>query len=105
MGDMAELGDDEVSLHYQVGAYAQQAGVDALYSLGSLSANASQAFGGTHFEDRELLSEALTQELRAALDSALDSERVTPPITFLVKGARSSQMEKTVEMLLTRGNT
>ncbi|MGY8850579.1 MAG: UDP-N-acetylmuramoyl-tripeptide--D-alanyl-D-alanine ligase, partial [Pseudomonadales bacterium] len=97
MGDMAELGDDEVILHHQVGAYAQQAGVDALYSLGSLSANASQAFGGTHFEDRELLSEALTQELQAALASA--------PVTFLVKGARSSQMEKTVEMLLTRGNT
>ena len=97
MGDMAELGDDEVSLHHQVGAYAQQAGIDALYSLGSLSANASQAFGGTHFEDRELLSEALTQELQAAIASA--------PVTFVVKGARSSQMEKTVEMLLTRGNT
>ena len=97
MGDMAELGDDEVSLHHQVGAYAQQSGVEALYSLGSLSANASQAFGGTHFEDRDLLAEALTQELQSAL--------VTAPVTFLVKGARSSQMEKTVEMLLTRGNT
>jgi len=92
MGDMGELGDDASSLHCQVGSYAQQAGIDALYSLGHLSANASQAFGGTHFEERDLLAVALTQEMQSA------------PVTFLVKGSRSAQMENTVDMLLTRGN-
>ena len=92
MGDMGELGDDASSLHCQVGSYAQQAGIDALYSLGHLSANASQAFGGTHFEERDLLAVALTQEMQSA------------PVTFLVKGSRSAEMENTVDMLLTRGN-
>lgn len=92
MGDMAELGDDAASLHYQVGRYVHQAGIDALYSLGQLSANASEAFGGTHFQDRDLLTEALIQELQS------DS------VTFLVKGSRSAHMEQTVDMLLTRGN-
>lgn len=92
MGDMAELGDDAASLHRRVGGYAQRAAIDALYSLGDLSANASEAFGGSHFEDRDLLAEALTQELQSA------------PVTFLVKGSRSAHMEQTVDMLLTRGN-
>ncbi|MDG2502062.1 MAG: UDP-N-acetylmuramoyl-tripeptide--D-alanyl-D-alanine ligase [Porticoccaceae bacterium] len=92
MGDMAELGDDAASLHRRVGGYAQRAAIDALYSLGDLSASASEAFGGSHFEDRDLLTEALTQELQSA------------PVTFLVKGSRSAHMEQTVDMLLTRGN-
>tara|TARA_B110000046_G_scaffold185720_1_gene228850 strand:- start:11117 stop:12493 length:1377 start_codon:yes stop_codon:yes gene_type:complete len=92
MGDMAELGDDSASLHSQVGLYAQQVGIDAFYSLGSLSAHASQAFGGMHFAQRDLLTDALTHELSLG------------PVSFLIKGSRSAQMEQTVEMLLTRGS-
>jgi UDP-N-acetylmuramoyl-tripeptide--D-alanyl-D-alanine ligase len=92
MGDMAELGDDASKLHSQVGIYAQQAGIDALYSLGDLSAHASLAFGGSHFAERDLLTDALARELRSG------------SVSFLVKGSRSAQMELTVEMLLTRGN-
>jgi UDP-N-acetylmuramoyl-tripeptide--D-alanyl-D-alanine ligase len=44
LGDMAELGADAESLHQQVGEYALKSGIDALFTLGSLSAHASAAF-------------------------------------------------------------
>jgi UDP-N-acetylmuramoyl-tripeptide--D-alanyl-D-alanine ligase len=98
MGDMGELGDDSVNLHSQVGMYAQQAGIDALYTVGDLSAHACQIFDGNHCATKELLATALEQELETA-----DSEN--NPVTFLVKGSRSAGMEQIVEHLITRGDT
>lgn len=92
MGDMGELGPDEVMLHRRVGEYAQQAGLDAVYSLGALSAGATEVFGGRHFDSQDSLIEALTDEL------------VSPDTTCLVKGSRSSGMDQIVAMLLLRGN-
>ena len=98
MGDMGELGDDSVNMHSDVGAYALEAGIDALYAVGDLSANACAAFGGNHFQSKELLATAVSQELvRATADNR--------PVTFLVKGSRSAGMEKIVEHLITRGNS
>ena len=94
LGDMAELGADKQELHRQVGVYARAAGVDQLYTLGRLSALASEAFsGGEHFEDIELLKEALCRE-------ALVENGVRSDLTLLVKGSRSSQMDLVVDMLL-----
>jgi len=92
MGDMGELGPDEVMLHRHVGEYAQQAGLDDVYSLGTLSAGAAEVFGGRHFENYDSLIEALADDL------------VSPDITCLVKGSRSSGMDQIVAMLLLRGN-
>jgi UDP-N-acetylmuramoyl-tripeptide--D-alanyl-D-alanine ligase len=92
MGDMAELGPDELMLHRHVGEYARQAGLDDLYSVGVLSAGAAEIFGGRHFESRDSLIEALTYELQS------------PESACLVKGSRSSGMEHVVEMLLLQGN-
>jgi len=98
MGDMAELGEDSINMHSEVGAYALEAGIDALYAVGEQSASACAAFGGNHFQSRELLATAVAQELsRASADNR--------PVTFLVKGSRSAGMEKIVEHLITRGNT
>ncbi len=63
MGDMGELGEDSVNMHSEVGAYALEAGIDALYAVGDLSASACAAFGGNHFQSRELLATAVAQEL------------------------------------------
>jgi UDP-N-acetylmuramoyl-tripeptide--D-alanyl-D-alanine ligase len=98
MGDMGELGDDSINMHAAVGDYAAQAGIDALYAVGDLSANACAAFGGNHFQSKDLLAVAVEQELTRATADGL-------PITFLVKGSRSAGMEKIVEHLITRGNT
>ena len=92
LGDMAELGTDEEQLHQQVGEYAVKSGMDAFYTLGHLSAFASAAFNGEHFEDLDLLKLALLKEGKSS------------DLTILVKGSRSSQMDLVVDMLLTENS-
>jgi UDP-N-acetylmuramoyl-tripeptide--D-alanyl-D-alanine ligase len=88
LGDMAELGEAAVSLHAQMGQQAQAAGIAHLYTVGPLSAAASEAFGqgGAHFRDQTQLIDAL----RA---------RIQPGDTLLIKGSRSAAMDRVVDAL------
>ena len=92
LGDMGELGDTGLALHAAIGEQAAMQGVDALFTLGNLSAAASQAFaqvkGGVaqHFGDLTDLLTVLGQTLQ-------------PETTVLVKGSRSARMERVVEAL------
>jgi UDP-N-acetylmuramoyl-tripeptide--D-alanyl-D-alanine ligase len=92
MGDLAELGKDAVSLHFQVGESAKAAGIDALWGSGGMSRAAVDGFGGDgrYFPDREALIAAL-------------KETLTPQDTVLVKGSRSAGMEHVVSSLLQAG--
>jgi UDP-N-acetylmuramoyl-tripeptide--D-alanyl-D-alanine ligase len=92
LGDMRELGPDEIALHELTGDRARQAGIDYVFSFGKLSAATTQQFGtqGQHFTDRN--------ELIAALQPHLQSGN-----TILVKGSRSMKMELIVEKLLPEG--
>ena len=45
LGDMKELGRDELSLHREVGAYAKEKGVDLLIAVGELSAATAGGYG------------------------------------------------------------
>ncbi len=85
LGDMAELGTQEKSLHREIGAYARDRGVDVLLALGPLSAEAVQVFGdgGLHFQSHEELIQALRDALRA------DTKVV-------VKGSRAMHMEEII---------
>lgn len=89
LGDLAELGDATVDLHRSIGVAAAAAGIDALYSVGTLSAHAANAFGGEqrHFATQEELMANLIPML------ALGT-------TLLVKGSRSAQMERVVAALM-----
>jgi UDP-N-acetylmuramoyl-tripeptide--D-alanyl-D-alanine ligase len=87
-GDMAELGADADALHEQIGAYALAAGIDALYTVGRLSAAASAVFNGQHFADAELLKRPLVEEAKCR------------ELTLLVKGSRSAKMDLVVDMLM-----
>ena len=89
LGDMAELGVDAEQLHREVGAYALSAGIDQLYTLGSLSASASEVFKGQHFSDLESLQAPLFNEIERS------------DLSLLVKGSRSSKMDLIVDMLVT----
>ena len=40
MGDMGEVGDQGPAFHREVGAYAAERGIDALFALGDASADA-----------------------------------------------------------------
>jgi len=81
LGQMAELGVDEVQLHYEVGRYARRAGVDALYATGPLSKSIVEGFGpeGRFCESSEDLVDSLLDRVRAGSDGVL---------TLLVKGSR-----------------
>jgi UDP-N-acetylmuramoyl-tripeptide--D-alanyl-D-alanine ligase len=52
LGDMLELGPEEVALHREAGAQAAAAGVEVLVTVGPLAAHMAQGFGGeTHAVD------------------------------------------------------
>lgn len=88
LGDMGELGNTGEQLHAAIGHKAATAGIDALYTLGKLSANASAAFGKPELAFSEL------DDLLSALDS-----RLQPGDNVLVKGSRSARMERVVDAL------
>lgn len=89
MGDMKELGPDADALHEQVGAQASDAGIDQLHAVGEFSAFAVRAFDG----------EAILHDDQAAMIAAL-VPLLQPGTTLLVKGSRSSAMDRVVAALL-----
>ncbi len=87
LGDMGEVGDQGPQFHAEVGGYAAQRGIDALYTLGEMSTHAAQAFGqGRHFQDLQALLQVLMQ-------SAVNFKSV------VVKGSRFMKMEQVVQAL------
>ena len=91
LGSMAELGDDSVRLHQQVGAYAAECGIDELWATGPYADAAVAAFGahGHYFAELDQLLEMLPTVLQ-------EDDKV------LVKGSRSAGMERVVDMLMNR---
>ena len=93
LGDMAELGSESAELHEQAGRQARVKGVQRLYAVGEYARYAAVAFGdeGLHFSAQEQLISRLKEDL---------NERVT----LLVKGSRSSHMERVVAALTVANN-
>ncbi len=89
MGDMAELGADAQRLHDEVGALAKRSGIERLYAVGPRARGAAVAFGqgARHFADQGELIAALRAELRSG-------------VVLLIKGSRSSAMDRVVRALL-----
>jgi UDP-N-acetylmuramoyl-tripeptide--D-alanyl-D-alanine ligase len=84
LGDMAELGENSPQLHAQVFDYAKQQGLSTLFCLGPKAAAAAHTTGfGRAFASLELLIAALQVE-------------ITSESQVLVKGSRSSKMERVV---------
>ncbi|MDP3704805.1 MAG: UDP-N-acetylmuramoyl-tripeptide--D-alanyl-D-alanine ligase [Legionellaceae bacterium] len=89
LGDMGELGDWAEQHHHDVGLAARQYGIDLVMTCGKQSASTSLAFGpqGKHYDNQTNLTHDLVGYLNAET-------------TVLVKGSRSSAMEKIVHDLL-----
>ena len=88
LGDMGELGETGEQLHAAIGQQAAALGVDEMYTLGSLSAAASAAFGAKGYAFNAL------ESLLAAAQPALHAGT-----HVLVKGSRSARMERVVDAL------
>ena len=88
MGDMGELGAEARAMHAEVGAFAREAKVDALFALGAESAAAVSAFGvgARHFDELDAILGAARREAKAGA-------------TLLVKGSRFMKMERIADAL------
>jgi UDP-N-acetylmuramoyl-tripeptide--D-alanyl-D-alanine ligase len=82
LGDMLELGRDELRFHAEIGAHAGECGVDVLIAVGPLAAHMGARYGG---------------EMHAVQDAAaaaqLAAELVVPGDTVLVKASRGVGLE------------
>jgi len=89
LGDMGELGEDEVLLHKAVGRAAKRLGIDRILATGSLSQNTVKTFGsgGQWYESIDGLIEELQRS-------------ATEDTNVLIKGSRFMQMERVVEALI-----
>ncbi len=86
LGDMKELGSNELSLHFDTGAYAKEIGVDSVIAVGPLAKELARGADGEWFESIDALKEKL-------------GSLVKEGDTVLVKASHSMQFEKIVEFL------
>ncbi|WP_454904651.1 UDP-N-acetylmuramoyl-tripeptide--D-alanyl-D-alanine ligase [Variovorax gossypii] len=90
LGDMAEVGERSTEFHAEVGDWARQRGIEAVYTLGSATAHTVAAFrgdaDGRHFNEFDALGAAVLARL--------------PHVgSVLVKGSRSMKMERVVQAI------
>ena len=88
LGDMKELGNQEITAHKNAGNYAKKAGVDFLITFGDLAKYSADSFkdNAIHFTDKEKLITFLSKMLNT--NSCV-----------LIKGSRSMQMEDVVNAI------
>ena len=90
LGDMGEVGQQGPQFHAEVGAVAQRAGIEHIWSTGALCAHLGT---GRHFADKA----ALAAELLAALQ---DTSTAPAAAAVLVKGSRFMKMEQVVQAIV-----
>ena len=92
LGDMAELGVDQLSQHREAGLLARREGIERLFTIGHLAHAATEAFGlgAEHYRDCATLLDALRHGAGSG-------------VTVLVKGSRVMQLEKIVAGLTVPG--
>lgn len=86
LGDMGEVGANGAAMHAEVGAYANECAIDNLLAFGPAAAGAAAAFGerGRSFD---------------SIDVLVDYLATLAPANILVKGSRSTHMERVVRAL------
>ncbi|MCB1583773.1 MAG: UDP-N-acetylmuramoyl-tripeptide--D-alanyl-D-alanine ligase [Xanthomonadales bacterium] len=92
VGDMAELGDEAISLHGNVGQYAQQQGVDKILAVGQYAQAVCQG-NESRCQSFDAVEKLMTHLSKQPISKG----------TVLVKGSRSMRMERIVEMLVAGG--
>lgn len=93
LGDMGELGEDEKKLHYEVGAYAADCKIDALFCCGTLSKELAKGA-----RERREWNEVFYFEEKAELMSAL-KDYVKEQDTVLIKASHFMNFPEIVRFL------
>ena len=88
LGDMKELGSNELALHYDTGAYAKEIGIDRVLSVGPLAKELARGAEDVWFESIDALLPELPDLLK-------DGD------TVLVKASHSMHFENIVDNLKT----
>lgn len=99
LGDMFELGKNEVNLHYEIGTYAALSGIDVLICVGSLSENMFQGAQNAN-SIKEFLYFKTRDELMNELPKLLHNND-----TILVKASHSMGFERIVTQLTELGQS
>lgn len=86
LGDMKELGAEELKLHFDTGKYSKDKGVDVTVAIGPLAKSLADGADGVWFEDIESAKKALPDIIK-------DGD------TVLVKASHSMQFEKIVDFI------
>jgi len=102
LGDFAELGEDELLVHQQIGELAAEKGIQKFFAIGEKMNHAVASFQkiagnkavASFYQDKKALVTVLKNELG----------KTTADIIILVKGSRSQAMEEVVEQLVEKGN-
>jgi len=94
LGDFAELGTDSEHLHRQMGMDAKQAGVTKLWTIGTESKQASEAYGSDaeHFNNINELKDKLQEELSS-------------DVVCLIKGSRFMKLDQLADVLVEGGES
>lgn len=89
LGDMKELGQNELILHKEVGEFAVKCGIDVLITVGELARNISSSAEGIEVHHFDTVENALEE-----IDTILHKDDIV-----LVKASHSMHFEKIVEFL------
>ena len=88
LGNLGELGDDEVQQHRLLGTYAKQQGIKHFLTIGHLAQHAADAFGSNAMTFNTLAEAVET------LSALLDTQAL-----ILLKGSRSSGVDKLIDLV------
>ena len=91
LGALGELGDQQESIHHELGEYAFQQGIDHLICVGDIAAIAGRGF--TQGNAKALFCQSHAEA--AQLVQTLDKNHA-----ILVKGSRSAKMENVIKALI-----
>lgn len=87
LGDMGELGENEIQYHKELGKYIYKKNPNAkVITIGKLSKNISQACHGTHFETIENAVKYI-------------NENISKSSKLFLKASRSMKFERIIELL------
>jgi UDP-N-acetylmuramoyl-tripeptide--D-alanyl-D-alanine ligase len=93
LGDMFELGADEESLHYGVGEYLAQKGIDLLLAVGKLSSKLADGAVAAGMDEASVIRFADTDE---AKDKIFD--HLKKGDALLIKASHGMHLEKVVSL-------